>query len=208
MSVTASNPVIDRDPRDSEIRALVARGEIDRATERALRVYGPELIGWLSAILASESDAYDAFSRLSEKLWKSLRGFDGRCSVRTWCYMLARQAASTVRAQPFRRHEALVTSVPSVVHAVTRVWNTTRRDELLADDVYAQIRRELDEDDQALLVLRVDRDLAWHDIALVMLGEGAGDDELARKAAALRKQFERIKQQLRGLAAERLREPR
>jgi hypothetical protein len=37
-----------------------------------------------------------------------------------------------------------------------------------------------------------------------MLGEEAGSDELTRKAAALRKQFERIKEQLRVLAAEHM----
>jgi RNA polymerase sigma-70 factor (ECF subfamily) len=192
------------DPRDEEIRALVARGEIDRATEHALRAYGPELIGWLCAILASETDAYDAFSQLSEQLWKSLRTFEGRCSIRTWCYMIARQSASAVRSQPRRQHEDLVPSVPSVAHAVTHVWNTTRQHANMVEDVYARIRRQLDEDDQVLLVLRVDRDLAWRDIAIVMLGSDAGDDALTRKAGALRKQFERVKEQLRKLAAEHL----
>ena len=38
----------------------------------------------------------------------------------------------------------------------------------------------------------------------VMLGELATDDDLTRKASALRKQFERLKERLRSLAAERL----
>jgi hypothetical protein len=54
-----------------------------------------------------------------------------------------------------------------------------------------EIRRQLDEDDQTLLVLRVDRDLAWRDIAIVFLGEAADADAITRKAAMLRKQFER-----------------
>src|SRR5216110_124717 len=123
------------DPRDDEIRALVARGEIDRATEQALRTYGPELIGWLSSILPSEGDAYDAFSQLSEQLWKSLRAFEGRCSVRTWCYMLARQSAGAVRAQPRRQHEDLVPSLPSIAHAMTHVWNTSRENAQLVENV-------------------------------------------------------------------------
>jgi hypothetical protein len=39
-----------------------------------------------------------------------------------------------------------------------------------------------------------------------MLGEAADADEVTRKAAALRKQFERVKEQLRELAARRLRD--
>jgi hypothetical protein len=39
-----------------------------------------------------------------------------------------------------------------------------------------------------------------------MLGEDADDDSLTRKAALLRKRFERVKEQLRELAAEKLRD--
>ena len=191
---------------DQSIRAAIAAGEIDRATEEAIRVYGPELIGWLCSILPPECDAQEAFSRLSEDTWKSFRRFDGRCSVRTWCYMLARHVASRIRTQPRRQHEDLVSSIPSVVQAVTHVWNTTRAHNQRVHDVYAEIRSELDEEDQTLLVLRVDRDLAWRDIALVLLGEDADPEEITRKSASLRKQFERVKTRLRELAAERLRD--
>jgi RNA polymerase sigma-70 factor (ECF subfamily) len=194
------------DPRDAELRALIARGEFDRATEETLRTYGPELIGWLCAILPSTADAHEAFSRMSEDLWKSLRRFDGRCSLRTWCYMLGRHATARIRGRAGQHREVLVSQIPSIVHAVTQIWNTTRRNEKRVHDVYAEIRALLDEDDQTLLALRVDRDLAWRDIAQVMLGEAASDDELGRKAAALRKQFERVKEQLRTLAAQRLRD--
>ena len=69
-----------------------------------------------------------------------------------------------------------------------------------------EFRRQLDEDDQTLLVLRVDRNLAWRDIALVLLGEEADPEDVTRKAATLRKQFERVKERLRELAAKRLAE--
>lgn len=187
-----------------ELRALLDAGKIDRATERTIRVYGPELISWLSSIFPNEADAYDAFSRMSEELWRSLKRFDGRCLIRTWCYMLARHAAAHVRSQPCNRREVLCSQIPSVLGAVTYVWNTTYCGEHRAWDVYTEIRRGLDDDDQILLVLRVDRNLAWREIALVLLGESANLDEVAKKAAALRKQFERVKERLRGLAADRL----
>ena len=195
------------DPQaDLAIRTAITAGEIDRATEDAIRLYGPELIGWLCSILPADCDAHEAFSRLSEDLWKSFRRFDGRCSVRTWCYMLARHVAARIRTQPRRQHEELVTSIPSVVQAVTHVWNTTRANSQRVQDVYAEIRSALDDEDQTLLVLRVDRDLAWRDIAIVLLGETAASEDVTRKAATLRKQFERVKVRLRELAAERLRD--
>ena len=73
-------------------------------------------------------------------------------------------------------------------------WLQTReKDRLRA------LREALDPDDRTLLVLRVDRDMPWSDVARVFLGDGARGDEasVARKAAALRKRFERVKAMLR-----------
>lgn len=187
------------EPVDDDVRAALARGDTARATELILRAHGPELVGWLTASLP-EADAYEAFSRTSEELWKSLARWAGQCSIRTWCYMLARQAAARVRTEPRRAREELVSSLPSAVQAVEEIWNTTRANAKREQDVYAQIRAELAEEDQWLLVLRVDRELAWRDIAIVLLGDATAEDELTRKAAALRKQFERVKDQLRAAA--------
>lgn len=186
--------------REAALRALIASGDFARATEATLEVYGPELIGWLRSILASEADAHDVFSRASEALWQSLPRYAGRCSLRTWCYMLARHAVAQLRARPERARELLVSQIPSVAHAATRIWNSTRREEQRVADVFAALRSELADDDQQLLALRVDRDLSWREIAEILLGEHATDDEVERKAAAVRKQFERIKSKLRELA--------
>lgn len=193
------------DAVDRELRVMLAGGELLRATELAIRTYGPEIAGWLRSIIANEADAQDAFSRMSEDLWRSLQRFDGRCSIRTWCYMLARHAAARVRSQPRREREVLFSSLPSVLDAVTHVWNTTGGGAQRAADTYAAIRGQLDEDDQTLLVLRVDKSLSWREIAQVLCGEEAPGDDVERLAATLRKQFERVKKRLRTLAA-RLRE--
>lgn len=192
------------DALDTELRELVKQGEIDRATDRALRAYGPELIGWLCAISPNEADAYDAFSWMSEELWKSLRRYQGGCSMRAWCYMLARQGAARVRTRQGQRVEEPISSLSSIVQTAGQIWSTTRREQTRNEVIYTEIRQSLDAEDQMLLVLRVDRDLSWREIAIVMLGDATSDDELTRKAAALRKQFERMKDYLRGLASERL----
>lgn len=190
------------DPREADVLALIAGGDVERATEAALRRYGGELIGWLCSVLRSEAEAHDAFSWLAEQLWRSLPKFEGRCSVRTWCYMLARRATSWVRERPHHAREELVSQIPSVAHAAVDVWNGTQRSDARREGIYAELRGELAEEDQLVLVLRVDRDLAWRDIAQVVLGADASEDELTRRAAALRKQFERIKLQLRERAAQ------
>ena len=191
------------DPREQELRALVATGDFDRATEKTLEAYGGELAGWLRSILPNEADAQDAFSRTSIELWQSLKRYDGRCSLRTWCYMLARHAAARSRSAPKNAHEQLVSQIPSLAQAATKIWSTSQITAEHRRDVYAEIRGSLDDEDQALLTLRVDRDLAWNDIAEILLGERAKPDAIAKKAAALRKQFERVKERLRELAASR-----
>jgi RNA polymerase sigma-70 factor (ECF subfamily) len=69
-------------------------------------------------------------------------------------------------------------------------------------DALAEIRRKLDPDDQVLLVLRVDREMAWRDIAEVIEQGGGelGAEELEAGAARLRKRFMRIKEQIREMA--------
>jgi RNA polymerase sigma-70 factor, ECF subfamily len=171
---------------------------VTNVVEDALRLHGREIIGWLSSLFPNEADAYDAYSHFSEQLWRSLKTFDNRCSLRTWCYMLARQSASHVRAQAQRRLEEPVSKLSSIAEGL---WMSTRNHRERQQQVFDDLRNTLEEDDQTLLVLRVDRNLAWRDIAIVMLGEHAGEDDIDRKAIALRKRFERVKDQLRALAA-------
>jgi RNA polymerase sigma-70 factor, ECF subfamily len=186
------------------IRQLLAHQDWNGATDAVLRMYGSEIIGWLSDALRNDADAHDAFSRTAEQLWRSLQSFDGRCSMRTWMYLLARHAVHYIRNQAKFRREQLVSHVPSVAHAVTHIWNTTRRAAVHHTNVYAEIREQLDEDDRLLLVLRVDRNLTWRDIAHVIVGEDATTEQLEQKAATLRKQFERVKVLLRDMAAAKI----
>jgi RNA polymerase sigma-70 factor (ECF subfamily) len=171
--------------------------------EEVLQDYGAEIFGWMLATLSSDTDAADAFSLFSEDLWKSLARHQGRCSMRTWCYMLARCAVSRVlEARAGGRTVALsdapISGVAAQVREVTLSY--------LRTDVKQRVRslrEQLEPDDQMLLVLRVDKDLGWRDIAIVMFGDGADEPELARHAARLRKRFERVKTQLRELASRR-----
>jgi RNA polymerase sigma-70 factor (ECF subfamily) len=178
----------------------------DHTVEAVLREYGSEIFGWILTTLRSEAEATDAFSLFSEDLWRSLERHQGRCSMRTWCYMIARHAIARTIEQRGRGGAVPLSEAPDSRLAAPDRDSTLGYLRTGVKQGVRALREQLDPDDQALLVLRVDKDLGWRDIALVLLGEeastAASDAELARHAAMLRKRFERVKQRLRQLAAE------
>ncbi len=133
---------------------------------------------------------------MSEELWKSLSRFDGRCSVRTWCYMLARHSAIYLRSLPRHQREQLVSSFPSIQQAATEMFSNSFVEGVHQHEVYVEAKEALEPDDRTLLVLRIDRNLAWREIAVVLLGEDASEADVTKKSASLRKQFERVKEEL------------
>jgi RNA polymerase sigma-70 factor (ECF subfamily) len=186
---------------DEAVRATLAAGDVDGAVTKILRGLGPELLGFMVALTRSSGTAGDAFSELSVDIWKGLPKFEWRSTLRTWAYVLARRAvARTLRGGPHAPHIPL--SQASVVSKVA----VEVRDASLASiermhDAFAHVRAQLDEDEQVILVLRVDRDMGWRDIARVLAEPEADEAEVDRVSATLRKRFERIKGRIRELTA-------
>jgi RNA polymerase sigma-70 factor (ECF subfamily) len=188
------------------IRALSERGDATNATTLALKTYGREVFGFLLAVLPSEQDAADAFAEVSISVWRELQGFRWESTLRTWLYVLARNAAYRLRRGAARRlrreapsDESSIADVVAAVRTETVTFlKTEKRSRLQA------LRDDLSEEDQMLLILRVDRGLDWNEVARVLATEGkdARHDppELARAAARLRKRFQSIKDSLRARA--------
>jgi len=183
---------------EGDIRALREAGDLRAAATRAIEAYGAEVMGFLVSYLRDVNDAADVFSQASEDLWAGLERFEGRSSVRTWFYTLARNAASRLRRSPHRRPGRNV-PLSQAAEAAERVRSQTLphlRTEV--KDKFAEIRSALDPEDQALLVLRVDRAMDWTEVARVLEPDEAGsDDSVARAAARLRKRYERVKAEVR-----------
>jgi RNA polymerase sigma-70 factor (ECF subfamily) len=198
--------VEQRTALEQEILGHHQRGEWQRAATVGVKGYGPEILGYLTAMSRSEVDAADVFSTFCEDLWKGLPGFRWQSSFRTWAYTLARHALYRLSRDPHRkpgRHVALADS-PEILELAERVRSTTLihlRTETKSK--VAALREQLDPDDRTLLILRVDRQLAWNEIACVMAdAPDPAPADVKRGAAALRKRFERVKERLRKLAAE------
>lgn len=182
---------------DERVRALLAAGDTAGATTIVLRELGPELFGFLTGVLG-DSDADEVFSALSVRLWRSLSGFQGRCTLRTWVYVLARHELGRFRKGARRYADARV-PISALEDVLAAARNTTRS--TLATEKRVKLtsfRDELPVEDRTLLILRVDRNLAWDDIALAFADnpEAFSDEERKRESARLRKRFQLVKQRL------------
>lgn len=182
---------------DGRVRSLLAAGDTSGAATLVLRELGPEVLGFLSGVLG-DADADEVYSALSERLWKSLRGFEGRCSLRTWTYVLARREITRFRKGMRRHAEGRVPlSELKDVLAVPR----SRSRSALATHKQRQLtalRDELPIEDRTLLILRVDRKLSFDEIALAFADnpEVFAEVDRKREAARLRKRFQLVKQRL------------
>ncbi|MEM6296145.1 MAG: sigma-70 family RNA polymerase sigma factor [Myxococcota bacterium] len=189
-----------REALDRTIRSLCDEGRHDEATSKTLRAYGPELMGFLIATAKDDAAADDAFGSACEHIWKGLPRFEWRSSLRTWLYAVTRNALRMVQRGAARKREVpLSAAAPQDLVAEVRTRTRTfLRTE--TKDAVAELRRQLDPEDQQLLLLRVGRKMSWIDIAQVMNEDTPLDeDALKRAAARLRQRFSRAKAQLEKL---------
>jgi RNA polymerase sigma-70 factor (ECF subfamily) len=185
---------------EQELRERCASGDFGAAVTQALRGYGPEIFSYLMAVTRNRADAADAHQIFSVSLWEQLPAFRWECSLRAWCYVLARGALG--RMARGRTPQVPLSNHPEALAIAAQARSQTQ--EFLRTAVRERVnalREKLPLDDQTLLILRVNRKLAWRDIARVLAGgEDLDDKALDQKAAALRKRFERLKETLRELA--------
>jgi len=195
---------VERAQLEDDVRALWEKGDMDDAATMTLRAYGAEIFGFLLAIHNDEAMASDAFSSFSEGLWRGLPGFEWNATLRTWAYGIARISARGARRDVARRQKRGTHVGESALERVAAAVRTQTLDYLRTEKRtrFQALRDALDPEDRALLVLRVDRGLAWNELARVLESGGELLDEvgIARAAARLRKRYERLKEELREAA--------
>ena len=195
----------DRTAIETLIRAAWDADDLERAAALTIEHYGPELLGFLINLTRDAQLANELFGQFCENFWRTWPRFEWRCSVRTWVYKLARRAAihELGRERRYEQHALPLGSQLSL--AVERVRTATRAYQRTnVKDRFQELRAQLPEEDQALLVLRVDRDLSWLELAEIMLGPESdpSSEQLRTEAARLRKRFQLAKARLRELVEE------
>lgn len=199
---------VHREGVEAAIRAASERRDGKAAVAAALSAYGPEILGYLLAVLREEQRAEEVYSDFAEDVVRGLAGFRFESSVRTWLYTVARHACSRHLAREKRQRTVALSAAPEALDLAAQARTPTPpHARTTIRDGVERLRASLKPDDQTLLILRVDRDMAWLDIARVLSepGENPGEAELRAESAKLRKRFERLKERLRAMAqAERL----
>jgi RNA polymerase sigma-70 factor (ECF subfamily) len=184
------------------IRSLLAAADFAAAATAVVQGYGPEVLGFLVALVGNHDEASEALAQASFDLWTGIRSFHQRASMRTWFYTLARHAAARHRRAAHHRPGRHV-SVDDVgdLEAPERTETAPYLRSALKN-AFAAIRDTLEPDDRALLVLRVDRAMSWNEVARVMADDPDDDSEPARtkRAARLRKRFQLLKDVIRARA--------
>ncbi|WP_437899935.1 RNA polymerase sigma factor [Sorangium sp. So ce124] len=179
----------------AQIDDLIDRQDWPAAATAIIKAHGPEVLRYLRGVLRDEEHAQEVFSETSERLWTSLPSFRREASVRTWAYRLAWCAAVDHRRRTARRREERL-STEDVSRIVQEVCESTPS--LLktgAQDKLVEIRASLEPEERSLLLLRVESELPWCEVADIMSAGGVQVD-----AAALRKRFERLRRKLHDLA--------
>src|SRR5258705_7249526 len=93
-------------------------GRLKDVASLAIESYGSEVLGFLQTMLRDHEDSNDAFAQACEDLWKGLPRFEGRASVKTWFYTLARHAASRLRRSSRRRRLAPLSEISELAEHV------------------------------------------------------------------------------------------
>ena len=185
-----------REGLEADIDTHIEAGDLAAAARAILEGYGVEVLGYLIAQTRDGDLADDVFATTCEDLWRGLGGFRREASARTWLYRIAYNALQRHRKDAFaRRRRPLSPELAELAQDVrTRTAPYLRTE---AKDAVSRLRESLEPDEQALLILRIDRGLSWREVGEVMAGDGDPPSE-----ATLAKRFQRIKKKLRALAEE------
>lgn len=189
---------------EEPIRSAWEQGDLRKTMTLIVEAYGLETLAYLRAV-TQPSVADDVYGQAVLDLWEGLKDFRWQCSARTYLFSVARNALARHHklAGRARRREDAFARVQWLLEMVASDTRTKTPPHLRSEikQRVRQLRESLPEDEQTLLILRIDRRLSYRELVRVM-GEADAeldDEALARAAARVRKRFQVAKNKLREL---------
>jgi RNA polymerase sigma factor (sigma-70 family) len=182
----------DAPTKERQIGLHCERASFAHATSLILDQYGSELRAFLSSRTSNRNSMEEVYSVVSEDVWRGLPRFRFQGQVRSWIYVLARNALARHVRRKQRWQSRHVAAEPDEYQADERHSLPTR----LGHSAELQpLLSELAEVDRQLLEQRLVRARSWREIALDR-GK-TSPAEIERESARLRKRFQLLVQSLR-----------
>lgn len=121
--------------------------------EQASGAYGASLDRLARSYEMDPDKRQDLLQDIHFALWRSLEGFDGRCTLRTWVYRVAHNVATSHVIGQRRRHSRQLVSLDALdtVSADAETDRTADRN-LALERLYALIQQLMPPDRQVLLL--------------------------------------------------------
>ena len=179
--------------KEVELIKKAAKGDPD-AFECLMLQYQTPVYNLCYRIVGNPEDAADMTQETFLKAWKNLEGFHMESSLSTWLYRLANNAClDLLRSKKRKPTISIVREDEDGEEAVfDPVDPSPQPDEALIrkeeNQILQQALQSLDEQQRAILTLRVVNDMSYEDIGQVLqIKEGTVKSRLARARENLRK---------------------
>jgi RNA polymerase sigma-70 factor, ECF subfamily len=151
----------------------------DERYQEAIRMYGAALDRLTRAYEIHQEDRHDLLQEIHLALWRSFQRFDERCSLRTWVYRVAHNAAATHILRSRRRTSKTMVSLEEI-EARGGIADKSDQGELelersqLVEQLYALVQRLNPLDRQIILLYLEGMDAASiGDVAGISAGYAA-----------------------------------
>lgn len=179
------------------IRAQCESADYSGALRAIFGRYGAELRGFLRSRTSSRNSMEEVYSSFSEDVWKGLPGLRAQGQVRSWLYVVARNALSRHLRRRLRWRDHHVAGEPDESAGEPRPSLSGPRFSTLTP-----LLGDLSEHDRWLLEQRVLRAQAFAEIARLHAPAGASEADVSRESARLRKRFQLLVRSLRARVGE------
>ena len=88
---------------EAEVQRACESGDQSSAAQLALSLYGDDILRYLVALTHDQTLADEAFGVFAEHLWRGILRFRWQSKLKTWAYVVARNALRAVKNDPYRR---------------------------------------------------------------------------------------------------------